>query len=154
MNTQFLIEKVSQQLTTWTIVATIIFVLNKKKQTWIYDTLYTLGISVGILGVMLCAYNNLLLYYAKSLNISFDFTKIYCYSSHIILFLFYFFYKPSLIGTHNYKKSGLLLLISIVTYLLFIEPEQIYPGVPLYPQFINTGMMIMLLVFLSRVFNF
>jgi hypothetical protein len=37
---------------------------------------------------------------------------------------------------------------------LFIEPEQIYPGVPLYPQFINTGMMIMLLVFLSRVFNF
>ena len=79
MNTPFLIEKVSQQLTTWTIIATIIFVLNKKKHTWLYDTLYTLGISVGILGVMLCAYNNLLLYYAKSLNISFDFTKIYCY---------------------------------------------------------------------------
>jgi hypothetical protein len=147
MNTQFLLEKIPRQFTTWTIVATLLFIFSKKKPTYIYDALYTLGISVGILGSMLCAYHQLLTYYATSLNISFDFTKIYCYVSHILILLFFLFYKPSLIGSHNYKKSGVSILIFITCYLLLIEPEQIYPYVPLYPHFLNKSIIVVFIVF-------
>jgi hypothetical protein len=120
-----------KQLTSWTYIFIFLFIISNIKKKWIYDTLFALGMGVGIIGVMFCLYHKIILHYSNLLNISTTFSEVFCNISHLLLIIFLIFYKPVLSGKSHIFKSFAALVSVCMTYLFLVDPKAIYQGVPI-----------------------
>lgn len=147
MDIEFLLSLSIKSLTTWIYILLFAFIIFfKRKKMWIYDSLYSLGMMVGIIGVMICLYNKLLDHYSYYSDIPRSVIEIFCNVSHIFLIVFLLIYKPKLYGKSNIMKSVLLLFSICIIYLVFNNPNDVYIGIPMN-SYLNFSCAICLLIY-------
>jgi hypothetical protein len=103
-----------------------IFTLIKYKQRWIYDSLYSLGMTVGLMGTLINYEKRFIKYYADLLDISENTAFFYSVLTHLLIVIFLFWYKPVLYGKTNPLYSILLSIFIVSFYLSLINPEKVY----------------------------
>ena len=105
----------------------LLFTLFQFQKKWIWDSLYPLGMTVGLIGTLISWKPTFIQYYADILGVSENFVRLWSIFSHLFIVGFLLQYKPTLYGKQNMLFSTLLSFALTGLYLFFINPEQIYP---------------------------
>ena len=103
-----------------------VFTLIKYKQRWVYDSLYSLGMTVGLMGTLINYEKRMIKYYADIIGISEKTAFFYSVLTHLLIVGFLFWYKPILYGKTNPFYSILLSFLIVSLYLSLINPEKVY----------------------------
>ena len=104
-----------------------LFTLFQFKKKWIWDSLYPIGMTVGLVGTLIAWKPEFIHYYADILGFPENIIRLFCVISHLCIVGFLFLYKPVLYGQQNILFSTLLTCLLIGLYLFFIDPQYVYP---------------------------
>jgi hypothetical protein len=113
--------------TLYTYLLIFLFTLFNFKKRWIWDTLYSLGMMVGLVGTLITYKTEFLQYYANITGIPVMDIRVFSIISHLLIIGILFIYKPILYGKSSILFSSLLLLVIVGMYIFYFNPNDIYP---------------------------